>query len=114
MALGSREKAYLILLNTIPILLMIGLIPLVKNDYFLALACVAVIAVSFAIHREKQEYIFFIFGFVAMTLFEMFFIAAGSEKFLRTSLLGLMPIWLPLMWGYAFVAMKRGIKILEK
>jgi len=35
------------------------------------------------------------------------------ETFVRNSLFGLMPLWLPFLWGYGFVAIKRGIKILE-
>ena len=48
-----------------------------------------------------------------MILSEMIFISTGVEIFVRNTLFGLMPLWLPFLWGYGFVAIKRGIKILE-
>ena len=49
-----------------------------------------------------------------MILSEAFFISTGVETFTRTSLLGIMPLWLPVLWGYAFVAIKRAILILDQ
>jgi len=62
-------------LNLIPIILMIGLIPLVKNDYWLTAVYVLIIAISFLIKYEKKEYIFLLFGFFGMILSEYFFIS---------------------------------------
>ena len=108
-----QNKVVKIFINIIPVILMIGLIPLIKNDYWLALIYAVIIIVSGAIKYEKGEYIFLLFGFFAMTISEYFFVSTGVETFNRNSLFGLMPIWLPLLWGYGFVVMKRAIKILE-
>lgn len=108
------NKSRKIFINVILIIVMIGLIPLVKNDYWLALIYAVIIIVSLAIKYEKGEYIFLFFGFFAMTISEYFFINTGVETFNRNSLFGLMPIWLPLLWGYGFVVMKRVIKIVEQ
>jgi len=54
---------------------MIGLIPLVKNDYWLTAVYVLIIAISFLIKYEKKEYIFLLFGFFGMILSEYFFIS---------------------------------------
>ena len=48
-----------------------------------------------------------------MIISEAIFISTGVETFIRNSLFGLMPLWLPFLWGYCFVAMKRAIKILN-
>ena len=53
-----------------------------------------------------------VFGFFAMIASEYLFISTGVEKFERNSLLGLMPLWLPFLWAYGFVAIKRAISIL--
>ncbi len=53
-------------------------------------------------------------GLIAITLSEYFFINTGVETFARQSLFGVMPLWLPLLWGYGFVAIKRSVKIIEK
>jgi hypothetical protein len=92
---------------------MIGLIPLMSNDYGLFFVYAIIIIISWTIKYEKGEYIFLLFGFFAMTISEYFFISTGVETFNRSSLFGLMPIWLPLLWGYGFVVMKRVINILN-
>ncbi len=92
---------------------MTGLIPLISNDIFLMLAYVIIILISFFIYREKNEITIFIFGFLVMIAAETLFVSTGVETFVRNSLFGIMPLWLPFLWGYSFVAMKRAIKILN-
>ena len=107
------DKIINIILNAIPILVMIGLIPVIQNDYFLMIFYVAIIFISFLVKKEKGDIFVFFFGFFVMIIFEMIFISTGVETFVRNSLFGLMPLWLPFLWGYGFVAIKRGLKILE-
>ena len=110
----NMNKAYQIFLNAIPILLMIGLIPFVPNDYILTLMYVIIIAVSLAFKRTPNDILVLAIGFVLMTLFEYLFISTGVETFNRNTLFGLMPFWLPFLWGYGFVAIKRSIETLNK
>lgn len=110
---SMKNKTKLIIHNAIPIFVMMSLIPIVANDYLLSLVYIFVIIISFVIHKEKNEIKVYIFGFCIMILSEALFISTGVEIFVRNSLLGLMLLWLPLLWGYCFVAMKRAIKILE-
>lgn len=107
------KKTFGIVKNSFPVLLMIGFIPLVPSDYVLTGICIAVILVSFAVKRERNDTIIFVFGFFTMTVFEYLFASTGVETFRRNSLFGLMPLWLPFLWGYGFVAIKRAVKILE-
>jgi hypothetical protein len=58
--------------------------------------------------------VFLAVGVVVLTISEYFFVSTGVEIFLRNSLLGVMPLWLPVLWGYAFVVMRRGIILLEE
>ena len=109
-----EDKISKIFLNTIPIILMIVLIPVFKNDYVLTGIHALIIAASFTIKYEQKDYLFFIFGFIIMIISEFFFVSTGVETFIRNSLFGLMPLWLPILWAYAFVAMKRAIIILDK
>ena len=92
---------------------MLILIPLVKNDYLLALIYLIIIAVNFLIRYEKRDLLFLIIGLIAMFLGEFFFLKTNVETFNRTSLLGIMPLWLPISWAYVFVAIKRIINILK-
>ena len=109
-----KNKIFSIFLNAIPIILMIIIIPVFKNDYILTGIYVLIILLSFFIKYEKQDYLFFIFGFIFMTISEYLFVSTGVETFIRNSLFGLMPLWLPILWAYSFVAMKRAIIILDK
>ena len=108
-----KNKIINIVLNIIPILVMIGLIPIIQNDYILTVVYLGIILISFFIKKDKGDIFIFLFGFCAMILSEMVFISTGVETFVRNTLFGLMPLWLPFLWGYGFVVIKRGINILE-
>lgn len=108
------QKVLKIFLNSIPILIMIGLIPMIQNDYVLTIYYVVIIVVSLRIikHR-KNDNIVLLFGFVIMIVSEYFFVSTGVETFVRHSLFGVMPLWLPFLWSYGFVAIKRSVEILD-
>lgn len=108
------RKLKRIFLNSIPVLAMIGLIPFVKNDYILTGLYVVIIILAFLIHPRKYDRLIFAVGFFLMTLAEYLFISTGVEVFLRNSLFGVMPLWLPFLWGYGFVSMKHIIQILTR
>ena len=92
---------------------MLVLIPLLTNDYLLLVADLFIIALSFSLKYESKELVIFVCGAVVMTLAETLFLKTGVEVFQRTSLFGIMPIWLPVLWGYGFVAIKRFVLILK-
>jgi len=100
--------------EALPVVAMIALIPFVTNDYLLALIYLAGSIALILIRKMNGGILFFLFGFVALTISEAFFISTGVEIFSRRTLFGMMPIWLPVLWGYAFVAIKRSIEILNK
>lgn len=102
-----------IFFEMIPILIMIGLIPLIKNDYLLSLLYIIIILISFKIKYVKNECRIFTAGFTLMLIFEFIFISTGVETFIRNSLFG-MPLWLPFLWGYGFVAIRRAGEYLIK
>lgn len=108
------KKSTEILYNALPILTMIGFVPLVLNDYLLAIICVAIIIASFLIKISRHDFLMFAVGFFAMILVEWLFIHTGVETFNRNSLFGIMPVWLPIIWGYGFVSIKRLIEIIER
>jgi hypothetical protein len=107
------KKVMNIFLNIIPIIVMIGLIPVIQNDYLLTVIYIGIIIISFFIKKEKGDIVIFFFGFFVMIISEMIFTSTGVEIFVRNTLFGLMPLWLPFLWGYGFVVIKRGLKILE-
>ncbi len=102
-----------ILINATPVLLMLGLIYVVPNDYLLTALYIIIIAVVFMRTYEKLDYAALILGIIIMTCGELLFIGSGVEVFTRQSLFGVMPLWLPILWGYCFVAIKRVVFILR-
>lgn len=110
---NSMTKFGRTLQEMVPVLLMISLIPILLNDYVLSSAYTIIIIFSLLIKREKYDKRIFLVGFILMTFFEFVFINTGVEIFLRNSFFG-MPLWLPILWGYGFVAIKRVLNILEE
>lgn len=108
------KKVWDIILNALPILVMIGLIPLVSNDYVLSALFLLVIVISLTIKRTPLDLSALIAGAVLMTLAEYLFVSTGVETFTRNSLFGIMPLWLPILWAYGFVAIKRIVYILGR
>jgi len=107
------KKLLQILTESIPILIMIALISVVKSDGNLTVLFILIIAGALALKRQKHDFIFLVAGFFIMIISESIFISTGVETFVRNSLFGLMPLWLPFLWAYAFVTMRRSIKIIE-
>ena len=107
------NKPIKIFLNALPVLVMIGLIPLVKNDYWLSGIYVIIIIASLLIKKTKNDIVVLVFGFVIMIVSEYIFTSTGVETFNRNTLFGLMPIWLPFLWSYGFVAIKRSVEVLN-
>ncbi len=107
------HKLIAILLYALPVVVMIALIRFVPNDYVLAAVYVAFIIALCVIKREKHDLFALLFGLIAITAAEAFFVSTGVETFTRRSLLGIMPVWLPLLWGYAFVTIKRSLRVLK-
>ncbi len=108
------KKILSIIPYTIPVLVMIGLIPLIQNDYVLTLVYIFFIIGLLLIKRERHDIAALVFGLIGRTISEYFFVSTGVETFTRNSFLGVMPLWLPFLWGYAFVTIKRSLRIIDR
>lgn len=101
------KKVKFIFLNALPILAMIALIPLVQSDYILTLLYILIISIAFWVKYNPKDFTVFLVGFCLLTASELIFVSTGVETFTRSTLFGWLPLWLPFLWGYAFVAIKR-------
>ena len=93
---------------------MIGCIPFIHNDYVLTLIYVGIILVSLVVKYEKNDIAIMVFAICIMIISEYMFVSTGVEIFIRKTLFGVMPLWLPVLWAYGFVAIKRSVLILDK
>jgi hypothetical protein len=106
------NKLWKIVLYVLIVCAMIALITIIKNDYLLAGIYLLIVIVTLILGYEKGDLTVLIFGLIAMTFFEFIFISTGIETFIRNSLFG-MPLWLPLLWAYGFLLIKRSIILLK-
>jgi len=105
--MGIKKLIKASFLELLPVIVMIALIPVIKNDFLLSALYIIFIIFLFRIKYEKNETIIFFASLILMAFFEFIFISTGVETFNRNSLFGIMPLWLPILWGYGLVAGKR-------
>lgn len=89
------------------ITVMVGLAVFVKNDYVITVIYLGIIMTSVTIKKERIDLPILATGFSGTLIGEYLFISTGIETFNRTSLLGIMPLWLPFLWSYICLAAKR-------
>lgn len=92
---------------------MIGLIPFIANDFILTGVYIGIAVLFLYIRPEKNDLVAYAFGLIGLTISETLFVSTGVETFIRNSFFGIMPLWLPFIWAYAFVVIQRSLRILE-
>jgi hypothetical protein len=112
--MSPKQKFFIVSLYSLPIVGMIALIPLVTNDYLLAGIYTLCILGILSVYRQKYDVLACVFGFVGITLSELLFVSSGVETFTHQTLFGMIPLWLPFLWAYAFVTITRSLRVLDK
>ena len=97
-----------IFLETLPIFLGILLSYFSWQNNFLLLTAYLIISVSLILyHRDSSEFIIFGYGIAIGLIVEILGTQkSGYQSFTNPDIFGI-PVWLPIAWGYGFVAMKR-------
>lgn len=106
------KKLFYIFLYANTIIAMIVLIPFIANDYLLSALYALCIYVLLKFKPESYDITALLVGLIGITIIEYIFVSTGVETFVRNSLFGIMPLWLPLLWAYAFVVIKRSMRML--
>jgi hypothetical protein len=108
------KKFTQIALYALSIAVLIAFITAIENDVLLAGIYAGVAAALMFFKKEKHDLAAYFVGLIGITISEYFFIRTGVETFNRVSLFGIMPLWLPFLWAYAFVVIKRTLRILDR
>ena len=108
------KKLLFIFLYANTIIAMIVLIPFITNDYVLSALYVLFIYLLLRFRPEPYDRTALLIGLIGITIAEYIFVSTGVETFNRNTLFGLMPLWLPLLWAYAFVVIKRSMRMLVR
>lgn len=78
-----------------------------RQEVLASILILGIIALMFYIKYEKNEIYLYLLGVLIGAIIELWgALIVHFQNFTQGSLLG-MPLWLPLVWGYAFVAMRR-------
>ena len=97
-----------IFLETLPILFGILLSYLFwRNNLLLFVIYLVLTSGLVYFHKDKTEYIIFVYGVIIGAIVEIIGTqVSGYQSFTKPDFAGI-PMWLPIVWGYGFVAMKR-------
>ncbi|MBU6323091.1 MAG: DUF2878 family protein [Patescibacteria group bacterium] len=101
------------LVDVLFVAFMLVLIPFVGDEYLLTVIFACIIALAFIVRRARHDLAAFVAGLALMTAAEYLFVSTGVETFTHHTLFGLMPLWLPLLWAYGFVVIKRILHALD-
>lgn len=93
---------------------MVSLAVFVKNDYVTTVIHLGIIMAFVTIKKERADLPILAIGFSGTLIGEYLFISTGIERFNRTTLLGIMPLWLPFLWSFIFLSIKRVFWMLIK
>ncbi len=96
------------------VVIMLALVPTIKNDYALTGIYIVFILSAVVFKKERSDFMFLTIGLFGLMLGEYFFVSTGVETFNRNSLFGIMPLWLPFLWAFIFLSMKRVFWLLVK
>ncbi len=102
-----KNKALNIFYEVLPMFCALIIFIFIKNEYLIALGVLALLLITFKIKYYKNEWKVYVFGVLTGFFFEI----AGDyiyklQYWENASLFGI-PIWLPLLWGYGFIFIRR-------
>lgn len=108
------KKTLEIIKEFIPILIGFIAIWIIRQEIIISIILILILLLTFKIKYNKNEIYLFIFGIITG-----FVIEVGSDLIYKLqywengSLFGI-PIWLPLLWGYGFIFIRRIGNIIVK
>ena len=108
------QRLLKVLIETLPILFGILLSYLFWQSNVLLFIIYFVLTLGLIyFHKDKTELVVFIYGILIGTIVEVIGTQiSGYQSFTKPDFGGI-PMWLPIVWGYGFVAMKRIGFVLE-
>ncbi|MBI2665201.1 hypothetical protein HYX12_01100 [Candidatus Woesearchaeota archaeon] len=106
-----RERIWF---QLIPLFLVLAIFLITQNEVYVTLGIIILIGASFSIKYYQKEWKVLLFGIVLGFLFEMGGDLVYKAQYWESASLFGIPMWLPLMWGYGFIFIRRIGNILVK
>jgi len=96
-----------IIKELIPLFLALVVFIFIKNEWLIALGVLVLLLITFKIRYYKNEYKIFIFGIIIGFIFEVSGDYIYKLQYWESASLFGVPVWLPLLWGYGFIFIRR-------
>lgn len=102
----NNSKTKEIIIELIPILIVLLLLCLFRNEIAITILTLLAIIFTFTIKYQKNEAYIFLFGLIIGIILELIGNFLLGQSWPDASFFSI-PIWLPLTWGYGFIIIRR-------
>lgn len=110
----KRKNNKSLIIEVILLIFSILLIGAIRQEILITFAMIILVFLCFFLEYHKREWTLFIIGMLLGVILELGGNLAYKLQYWNVdSLLGI-PLWLPLLWGYAFVFVRRIGNIIVK
>ncbi len=96
-----------IFFQLIPLFLVLVIFFFTTKEVYVTFWIIFLIGLSFAIKYHRQEWKVLVFGITLGFLFEVVGDFIYKAQYWENASLFGIPLWLPLMWGYGFIFIRR-------
>jgi 4-hydroxybenzoate polyprenyltransferase len=103
-----------LLKQILPLFAALAIFLLTTNEFIVTGVIALMIVATFLIHREQGEWKVVVLGIILGIVFELAGDAVYQAQYWESATLLSIPLWLPLMWGYGFIFIRRIGNILVK
>jgi general stress protein CsbA len=104
---GGENRAVLALKELLPLFVGMLIVVFIKNEWLIAVVLLCVIGVSFYIEYHKYEWFVLVLGVLVGLVLEGVGIHFYKLQYWSEGSVWGMPVWLPILWGYGFVFIRR-------
>lgn len=101
------KKIKPIIKELIPFSIAILLSSFLRNEIIVTIIFAAIVLTLFLTRYEKKEISIFIFGFLTGSFIEIWGQLVGFFQWQTFNSFLIIPLWLPISWGYSFVVIRR-------
>jgi general stress protein CsbA len=107
MTIINRKCKENVLFQILPLFLVLFIFVFTQNEFFVTAGIIFLITLSFMIKYYKKEWKVLVFGVILGIIFELGGDLIYKAQYWENASFFGIPIWLPLMWGYGFIFIRR-------
>jgi len=102
-----KKQTKNLLLQLLFLFLALLIIWFIRNEFFISLLMVLLLAISFKIEYHKNEWKLLLIGIIAGLVLEVGEDLIYKLQYWESGILMGIPLWVPLLWGYIFLFARR-------